>query len=343
MPDIKLFQFANPEAIWLLLIIPVLIGIFIIIKIRKKNALERFGDKNLLNRLMPEASPGKGLAKFLILSFALALLILMIARPQFGSKLKEVTRKSAEVIIALDVSNSMMATDIKPSRLDKAKLAISQLMNKIQGDNLGLIVFAGQAYTQIPITSDFSAAELFLESVNTSIVPVQGTNITAAINLGMKSFSPSNEKGKALIIITDGENHEEEAISQAKTAAEKGIRVSTVGMGGLRAVPIPDGRGYFKKKKNGEPVLTKLNETLLKQIAKAGGGIYTPANNIQSGLSKIYTEISGMDRNEMKADFAEYDDRFMLLASLALIFLLVEFFILERKNRWVRKFDIFKE
>jgi len=216
-------------------------------------------------------------------------------------------------------------------------------MNKIEGDNLGLIVFAGQAYTQIPITSDFSAAELFLESVNTGIVPVQGTNITSAISLGMKSFSPTNDKGKALVIITDGENHEEEAINKAKEAKEKGIKVSTIGMGGLRSVPIPDKRtGDFKKDKNGKRVLTKLNETLLKQIARAGDGIYAPANDIKAGLAKIHDEISGMDRNEMKADFAEYDDRFMLLAAIALIFIIIEFFFLERRNRWLAKYDIFK-
>ncbi len=344
MSDIQLFQFQNAEYLYLLFLIPVLILTYLWIQYRKGKALERFGDKELITQLMPEASSFRNWLKFIILNLVLIFMILAVSRPQFGSKLDEVERESAEIVIALDVSNSMLAEDIKPNRLTRAKKAITRLLQKSKDDKIGLIIFGGQAYTQIPLTNDYSGAELYLEAVNTDAVPVQGTNISAAIEHGINSFDPETETGKVLIIITDGENHEEEAIAAAKKAYKQGITVCTIGMGLPKAVTIPDPKhpGRFKKDRNGNTVLTKLNENLLMQIAEAGHGIYTSGNNIEAGLARISEQLAQTSKSKVKMKVAEYDDNYMALVILALIFLILEFFILERKNRWLSKLKIFE-
>jgi len=341
--EIKLFQFAYPELLWLLAAIPLFFVIYFLSVWRKRRILKRFGDSEIIAQLMPEASPVRNFLKFILINLAFAAVVFGAARPQFGVKMKEVTKRGAELVIALDVSNSMMAEDIQPNRLERAKEAISQLMENDQGDNIALIVFAGDAYTQIPMTADFSAAELFLSNVKTDMIPVQGTNISAAIELGMKSFSPENDKGRAIIIITDGEDHEQDAIAKAKEANAKGIIVSTLGMGEQRAVPIPDPEtGDFRKDAQGNRVLTELNETLLKQVARAGGGIYTRANNTRIGLKNLYADLDKLGKSEQKSNVAEYDDRYRYFVILALFFLLAEFFILERQNRWLNQIKIFE-
>jgi Ca-activated chloride channel family protein len=342
-PEIKLFQFAYPQFLWILAVIPIFFTIFFISVLLKKRTLKRFGDSEIIAQLMPEASPARNFIKFVLMNLAFAAIVLGAARPQFGVKMKEVDKRGAELVIALDVSNSMMAEDIQPNRLERAKEAISQLMETDDGDNMALIVFAGEAYTQIPMTSDFSAAELFLSSVKTDMVPVQGTDISSAIDLGMKSFSPQNDKGRAIIIITDGEDHEEDAIAKAKEANAKGIIVCTLGMGDQRAVPIPDpATGDFRKDAHGKRVLTELDETLLKQIARAGGGVYTRANNTRVGLKNLFADLQKLDKSETKSNVAEYDDRYSYFVILAIFFLLVEFFILERQNRWLNQIKIFE-
>ena len=279
-----MFRFGNIEYLWGLVVIPLLTFFFIWSRIARKRALHKFGQENILKQLMPFSSTNRPRLKFLILILSLAFFITGIARPQFGSKLKKVKREGVELIIALDVSNSMMAEDIKPNRLERAKRAISRLVDRLKDDKIGLIVFAGDAYTQLPITSDYNSAKLFLNSVNTQIVPKQGTAIGAAIELATRSFTPGGDANKAIVIITDGENHEDDAISATEKAVEEGIIIHTIGMGLPAGSPIPVLRGGqtdYLKDRDGNVVVTKLNEQMMEQIAVAGGGIYVRANNSQ--------------------------------------------------------------
>jgi len=338
--NINLFQFAQPEYLWFLSIIPLMFGIYFISNLLKKRALQKFGDAEIIQRLMPEVSVTRQLLKFIIINIALFLIIIAVARPQYGKKLQEVTRKSAELVIAIDVSHSMEATDITPNRLDRAKKAISELLKKSQ-DKIAIIIFAGKAYTFTPLTADYSGIDMLLSSLSTNDISTQGTDISAAIELGMKSFSPETKKGKALIIITDGENHEEKAIEMAKTAHDKGIIVSTIGMGKTKAVPIPTKNGSFKKDRYGEKVLTKLNEPLLQQIAETGGGIYTRGNNIKNGLEDVLAQLNKLDKENSKIKVEGYSDKFMYFVVLALAFLLLEFIILERKNKRLKNIKLF--
>ena len=276
---------------------------------------------------------------------ALGFIITSLAQPQFGSKLLTSKRKGVELIIALDVSNSMMAEDIKPNRLERAKRAIAKLTERLRDDKLGLIVFAGQAYVQLPITTDYVSAKLFLDAINTSIVPVQGTAIGAAINMATKSFSPNFVGSKAIIVITDGENHEDDAVGAAKDAFEKKIVVHTIGMGLPQGAPIPMGPGGssdFLKDKSGNVVVTKLDENMLTQIATAGGGTYIRANNAEVGLNNLFNEIEKMQKTEMDSrQYSEYNDQFPLFLTLALVMILIDFMVLDRKNKWLRNFRLF--
>jgi len=336
------FQFANSEYLYGLLIIPVFVLIFILLFIKKINDIKKIGNKEVIKSLMPEASNRRQIIKFTILMLALACVILAIARPQVGSKLKEVKTKGAEIIIALDISNSMLAEDIYPNRLEKAKLSIVKLMEKLYNDKIGIIIFAGEASTQVPMTNDYTSSKLFVKSIETSFIDIQGTAIGAAINLAANSFSPENTKSRAVIVISDGENHEDDAIEAVKNATKNGIIVHTIGIGSIEGVPIPDGKdsNKFKKDKDGNLVMTKLNEEMLKQIAAAGDGVYVKANNSSTGLEYIYDEIQKIEKGEVSM-FSEYDDKFHYLIFAALILLIFDLFILERKNRWLSKIKIF--
>ena len=278
---------------------------------------------------------------------ALASIIIGIARPQFGSKLKTEKRKGIELIIALDVSNSMMAEDIQPNRLERAKRAISQLVDKLSNDKIGLIVFAGDAYIQLPITADYVSAKLFLNSISPSMVPTQGTAIGAAIELGVKSFNPQFAGSKAMIIITDGENHEDDAVGAAKAAAEKGVFVYTIGMGLPQGGPIPDfsnGMRNYRKDKNGNTIVTKLDEPMLQKIAEAGKGAYVRANNAQVGLNNLFNEVDKMQKSELESQiYADYDDQFQYFIGLGLLLILLDFLILERKNKYLKNYRLFAD
>ena len=313
------FRFAHPEYFYLMLVIPAFVVLFILSRLSRLRSLRLFGDRALIAQLMPSASGNRPFIKFTIWMLALAFIIGALAQPQFGSKLVTSKRKGVELIIALDVSNSMMAEDIKPNRLERAKRAIAKLTERLRNDKIGLIVFAGQAYVQLPITTDYVSAKLFLDAINTGIVPVQGTAIGAAIQMAMKSFTPEFTGSKAVIVITDGENHEDDAIGAAKEALEKKIIVHTIGMGLPQGAPIPIGgpgsRDFLKDKQN-NIVVTKLDENMLTQIATAGGGTYIRANN-------------------------EYNDQFPLFLTLALILIMIDFMILDRKNKWLRNFRLF--
>nr|WP_319499485.1 VWA domain-containing protein [uncultured Draconibacterium sp.] len=340
-----MFRFANIEYLWGLLLIPLLALFFAWSRISRRRALKKFGQQEILKQLMPYSSGNRPVVKFIILMLALAFFIVGIARPQFGSKLKTEKREGVELMIALDVSNSMMAEDIQPNRLERAKRAISRLVDRLKDDKIGLIVFAGDAYTQLPITTDYNSAKLFLNSVNTQIVPKQGTAIGAAIDLARKSFTPNGEANKAIIIITDGENHEDDALASAKAALDEGAIVHTIGMGLPSGSPIPvlrNGQTDYLKDRDGNVVVTKLNEQMLEQIAAAGGGIYVRANNAQVGLNALFDEINKMEKQEMESrTYSEYDDQFQYFFAVGLFLLLLEFVILERKNKYLKRIKLF--
>lgn len=342
----QLFRFTYPEFLYLLALVPLLIVMHIFFYTRRKKLLKQAGDTDLIRGLIPEYSRTRTNIKFYLLLFVFGIGSLMLARPQFGSKIEELKREGVEIIIALDVSNSMLAEDIQPNRLERAKQSISRLVDRLEDDKIGLIVFAGDAYTQIPVTTDYVSAKMFLSGINPGIVPKQGTSITSALNLGASSFSPQMDESKALIIITDGENHEDDPLKAASMVKEKGVVVHTIGIGSSAGVPVPvygSGRKEYLKDHEGNTVISKLDEKTLRDIAFETGGKYVRATNSSLGLNTIFDEISNMKKQEMEgAVFSEYNDQFQVIALIMLIILLVDFFIMERKNRKLSKINLFE-
>ena len=335
-----MLRYDNIDFLYFLALIPLIaIGLYFYNRWQKKS-IEKFGDENLVTELMQNHSKARKNIKNTLFIFSIAFLIIGISNPQIGAKMEEVKREGVDLMIAIDLSHSMMAQDIKPNRLERAKQAISRLIDKLEGDRIGLVVFAGEAYVQLPITTDYSAAKLFLSTVNTSIIPTQGTKIGNAINLCVKSFDQENNQNKAIIIITDGENHDEEAISSAKIAQEQNIYIHTLGMGLTKGGPIPIYNKYgstseFRKDREGNIIITKLNETILKEIAQAGMGTYIRANNSKSGLSVLFDEINKMEKKEIGTMiFTNYKDRFQIFIGISLILLILNLIILQRKNNW---------
>ncbi|MCU0462469.1 MAG: VWA domain-containing protein [Bacteroidales bacterium] len=341
-----MFRFANPDLLYLLLVLPVVVIFFIINEIRKKRAIMRIGDEELVKRLLPERSGSRPAIKFIIQLLGISVLIIVLARPQFGSKLEEVKKKGVEVIIALDVSNSMLAEDIQPNRLTRAKQALTRLIDNLDNDKIGLIVFAGDSYTQIPITTDYISAKMFLTAIGPEMVPKQGTAIGSAINLGIRSFTPGEDKSKAMIIITDGENHEDDPISAAEEASKAGIVIHTIGIGSAGGVPVPvtaGGKRDYLKDVDGNTVITKIDEDILKKIAITAGGNYVRASNTNIGLDEVFGEIKKMKKQEMESTmYTEYNDQFQIFAGIALFLLLVDFVIMERKNRRLANIKLFR-
>ncbi len=306
----------------------------------KSKAFKSFGEGLVKKGLIPFYSKSRENLKFLLIFLCITSMIIGISNPQIGTKMEEVKREGVDLMIALDLSNSMLAEDIKPNRLERARQAISRLIDKLEGDRIGLIVFAGDAYVQLPITTDYSAAKLFLSTVNTNIVPSQGTAIGKAIDLSIRSVDMENGQNKAIIIITDGENHEDDALEQAKLANEKDVFVHTLGMGLSKGGPIPIYNKYgnnagYRKDKEGNTIISKLNEQMLQEIASAGNGTYVRANNTQAGLSTLFSEINKMEKKEIGTMvFTDYKDRFQLFLSIALLLLFFDLILLSRKNKW---------
>ncbi len=339
-----MIRFANAYYLYLLLLLPVFIGLFILLQRMRKKALRKFGQEALVQQLMPEYSFAKPLVKFIILMLAFSLIIIGLARPQYGSKLVKMKRKGIELIVALDVSNSMNAEDIQPSRLERAKQAISKLVERLDNDRIGLIVFAGDAYTQIPITTDYVSAKMFLSTISSALVPRQGTSIGKAIDMASHSFSPESQLKKVIVIITDGETHDDEPVDAAKRATDMGIVISTIGIGSPDGSPVPvsPGSSDFMKDKDGNVVVSKLDENTLSQVAKAGGGIYVRANNTQFGLNTIFDEIDDLDKKEYEATiYSEYNEQFRYFFFPALLLLLLEFFLSDRKNKLWQRIKLF--
>lgn len=340
-----MFRFAHPSILFLLAVIPLLILFYVVMTLRKRRAIAEFGNPDLLAPLMPMLSFKRQAYKFVMVLVALLCVIVGAAGPQFGSKLQQVQKKGVELVIALDVSNSMMSQDIKPNRLEKAKLAVSRMIEKLSNDKVGLVVFAGDAYVQLPITTDYSSARLFLSGISTDLVPVQGTAIGAAINLAAKSFTPETETSKAIIVITDGENHQDDAVAAARAAREKGIYIHAIGMGLEQGAPIPQkgNPGQFMKDGQGNVVVSKLDEATLRNIAKAGEGLYVRASNAQVGLNTLLDEVNKMDKTMLEERvYSDYDEQYAYFFIPGLLFIFVEFMILERKNRRLMRMNLFR-
>ena len=337
-----MFQFAHPEFLYLLLILPVLFFFYLYIVKTRKSAIKKYGTPWLVSFLMPEASTKRTRLKYFFMFVAITIVIFIIAGPQSGSKLETVKRQGIEVVICLDVSNSMLARDITPNRLEKAKQMLSRLTDELNNDKIGLIVFAGDAFTQIPITSDYISAKMFLSSINPSMVSTQGTAIGAAINLAMRSFTPDESTGKTILIITDGENHEGNAPQEAAAAADRGVKVNVIGIGLPQGSPIPISSNDFLKDNAGNVVVTQLNEAMCQEIAQAGNGLYVRADNTNSALRAIQDELSKMSKSEVESQvYSEYDEQFPTLAWIVLVLLVIEFLTSERKNRLFRNVKLF--
>jgi Ca-activated chloride channel family protein len=341
-----MFRFEHIELLWLLAVLPAFYFLYVLFRWKRKKALENFGDEATIAKLMPNTSKYKPTVKMILFLFASALFIVGIANPQFGTKLQEVKRKGVEVMIALDVSNSMLAEDLKPNRLERAKQAVNRLIDKMENDKIGLVVFAGDAYLQLPLTTDFAAAKLLLSSISTSMIETQGTALGAAIELAMDSFSEENKKQKALIIISDGENHEDDAVGIAKKAQEKNIIIHTIGMGSVDGAPIPIYRNgeiaSYYKDNDGSTVVSKLNSGMLSQLAEVAGGRFTRASLANTELSDLLDEIAGMEKQEFGSkEYTDYISRYMLFILPALLIFILEFMLSESKNRILTSMNLF--
>ena len=339
------FRFANPNVLWLLLVVFALVVLFLVSRMGSHKALRRFGDLRLLRPLMRGVSEGKLRVKFAIEMLALICLIIAAARPQFGSKLETVKKEGIEVMVCLDISNSMLAEDIQPNRLERAKRMLSRLVDNLDNDQVGLIVFAGEAYTQLPITNDFVSAKMFLQSIDPRMVSLQGTAIGSAINLAVRSFTPNEASEKAIVLITDGENHEDDAQGAAANALAKGIHTHVIGIGSTQGALVPDdsGRpGSYRKDASGNPVTTRLDEQMAQVIAAAGQGIYAHADNTNSAVQTLTESLSQLKTTELESHvFADYDDKFMPFLIIALILILIDMFLLDKANALIRKIRIF--
>lgn len=328
-----MIHFAQADFLLLLLLIPFFFVFYALMQYFQRQRIKKFGDTSLVLQLMPSRSVAKGWVKMVLFSLAFFFFSIGLARPQIGAKLKEHEAKGVEIMICLDVSNSMLAEDYSPNRLDRAKLAISKLVDKLSEDRIGLIIFAGNSFVQLPITTDYVSAKMFLNSISTGSVPVQGTAIGDAINTAMRGFSAQSEKSRVIIVITDGENHEDDPVAAAKQAAELGVRVFTIGVGSPEGKPIPMD-GDLLKDKDGEIVVTRLDETVLQEVAQQGNGAYVRAGNSEFGLNPIIDSIKQMDQEKFSSIvFEEYDEQYMYFFAIALILLVIEMLIGERRPK----------
>lgn len=338
-----MFRFAEPGYLFLLLIIPVLIIAFIFYRVQKRKKLIKFGDPALLAGLMPNVSRYRPVLKFILQLTAVTFLIVVLARPQFGTKPEEVKRQGIEVMIALDVSNSMMAEDLSPNRLSKAKQVLSKLIDEMVNDKVGLVVFAGDAFTQLPITADYVSAKMFLNSITPKLIARQGTAIGSALDQAIKSFDEKSQASKAIILITDGENHEDNAVAAAKLAKEKGIVVHVIGMGRPEGAPIPiEGTMSFMKDREGNVVVSRLDENMCVEIAKAASGIYVRADNTNAAYKNVSNELDKLSKVEIATTtYSNYNEQFQSFAIIALLLLLVDFFVFERINKRFSRLKLF--
>lgn len=338
-----MFRFEDPIYLYALVLIPLLAVIRFLMIRQQKKRLRKFGDRNLVRQLMPDVSRFRPLVKFTLLLTALALLIVMIARPQFGTKINKEKRTGIETIIAMDISNSMLAEDVAPSRLDRSKMMVENLVDNFSNDKIGLIVFAGDAFIQLPITSDYVSAKMFLSSIDPSMIATQGTDIAKAITMASSSFTQQEGVGKAIIVITDGEDHEGGATEAAKAAKDKGMRVFVLGVGSPKGAPIPTGNGDYMKDNTGQTVMTGLNEDMCREIAQAGGGAYIHVENNSNAQEQLNEELDKLAKKEIESTiYSDYDEQFQAVGMLVLLLLIIEICILEIKNPMLKNISLFK-
>lgn len=339
-----MFRFEDPIYLWLLLAVPVLFLVRFVVWKQRKNKLKKFGDPQLLRQLMPDASVARPRVKFALLMAALSLLIVLLARPQMGSRISKEKRNGIETIIALDISNSMMATDVVPSRLDKSKLLVENLVDHFTNDKIGLVVFAGDAFVQLPITSDYVSAKMFLQNIDPSLIASQGTDIARAIDVSMHSFTQAEKVGKAIIVITDGEDHEGGAVEAAKITRKKGINVFILGVGDPKGAPIPTGDGGYMTDNTGQTVMSALNEEMCREVAKAGSGVYIHVDNTSDAQSRLNNELTKLQKGETESVvYSEYDEQFQAFGILVILLLIIEICILESRNPLLKNVKIFKK
>lgn len=333
---------------WTLLIIPVVIVLFLVLQIWKRSAQKKFADKAMMNRLSPDKSFFKSVLKIVVLCLAFACFTLALVNPKNGTKLETIKREGVDIVFAVDVSKSMLAEDIAPNRLEKSKQLVTQIINNLASDRVGIIAYAGKAFPQLPITTDYGSAKMFLNNMNTDMLSSQGTAINEAIKLSKTYFDNQEQTNRVLIIISDGEDHSEEAVSIAKQANEEGIRIFTIGVGDLKGGPIPIKKNgvvlNYKKDNQGETVITRLNEETLQAIANEGQGVYINGKNTDNVVDSIREILNNMDKTEFEAkQFADFKSQFQWFLGFGIFFLLLDVFLLERKTAWLKKLNLFNE
>jgi len=339
-----MFRFEEPTYLYLLLLIPLLLAFFWYSIYQRRKSIQDFGDPALMDILMPDASTFRIRIKMVILLLAISLFAVLLARPQFGSKMETVKRQGIELIIAMDISNSMLARDVQPSRLEKAKRIVSQLIDRMENDKIGVIIFAGDAYTQLPITSDYISAKMFLETITPSLITKQGTSIGAALNLANNSFTQQEGIGKAIVVITDGENHEGGVEEAAEKSSKAGIQINVLGIGSAEGAPIPseDGDGQYRKDREGNVVITRLNEQMCQDIAKLGNGMYAHVDNTNAAQRALEKEIDKLAKADIETTvYTAFNEQFQAVAWILLFLLLIEILILERKNPIFKNIHLF--
>ena len=338
-----MFRFEDPIYLYLLVLIPLLALIRFFMVHQQKKRLRKFGDPELVRQLMPNVSRFRPMVKFYLLLGALALLIVVLARPQLGTKISHEKRTGIETIICMDISNSMLAEDVTPSRLDRAKMMVENLVDHFTNDKIGLIGFAGEAFVQLPITSDYVSAKMFLSSINPSMLSTQGTDIAAAITMASHSFTQEENIGKAIIVITDGEDHEGGALEAAKEAKERGMNTYVLGVGSPNGAPIPAGNGDYMKDNSGQTVMSALNEDMCQQLADAGSGAYIHVENNSNAQEQLDNELDKLAKKETSSTiYSDYDEQFQAVAIIVLLLLILEVCILEIKNPMLKNVSLFK-
>lgn len=338
-----MFRFAHSEILYLLFLIPLLLGLFYYGLVVRSKRLKKLGDKSLLMQLMPEVSNSRPKTKFYISLVALVLLIFVAAGPQYGSKKEKVKRQGIELMVCIDVSNSMLSDDVKPDRMARAKQVLNRLIDKLQNDKVGLIVFAGDAYVQMPMTTDVSSAKMFLHSINPGMVSLQGTDIASAIRMSMGMFSEAENVSRSIIIITDGEDHEAAAVRAAEEALKAGVSVNVMGVGTAKGGPIPiKGTNSFKKDRDGNVIITKLNEQMCADIAGAGGGVYVRADNANSAVRALGQELDKLSKSDMESEvYSNFNEQYASFAFIALILILIELCLMDKKNPLLKNVKLF--
>lgn len=343
-----MYQLEEKIWFWILLVIPIIWLFFLVLQFWKHKTQSKFADKQLLNRLSPNKSLFKSVLKIIVLSLAFACLAIAMVNPKIGTKLETIKREGVDIVFAVDVSKSMLAEDIAPNRLEKSKQLVTQIINNLASDRVGIIAYAGKAFPQLPITTDYASAKMFLQSMNTDMLSSQGTAINEAIKLAKTYFDDEEQTNRVLIIISDGEDHNEEAVAVAEEASEEGIRIFTIGVGDLKGGPIPEKRNgiilNYKKDNQGETVITRLNEETLKNIAEEANGAYINGKNTNNVVENIREILNGMDKTEFEAkQFADFKDQFQWFLGFGIFFLLIDIFLLERKTAWLKKLNLFNE